>query len=92
MKKFLATLVIGMVLMSAAPSAKAVDVGAAAVVSAVLPGCGEWYNRSWKGGFPWAECILGSICPCIHFASVMDAVNGNTDDGLRIDFWTAPSK
>ena len=40
MKKILAGLAIMMVLMGSAPSAKAVDAGGAAILSAVLPGCG----------------------------------------------------
>jgi len=92
MKKIIMGLVIGMALIGAAPAAKAVDAGGAAIISAVMPGCGEWYNRGWKGQFPWVECIGGHICPCIMLSSVLDAVNGNTDDALRIDFWSAPSK
>ena len=93
MKKILAALVIGMVLMGAAPAAKAApDAGGAAILSAVLPGCGEWYNRGWKGGFPLVECVLGHICCLFQLTSIMDAVNGNTDDALRIDFWSAPQK
>lgn len=92
MKKIIMGLVIGMALIGAAPIAKATDAGGAAILSAVMPGCGEWYNRGWKGGFPFVECIGGYICPCIMLSSVLDAVNSNTDDGLRIDFWSAPSK
>ncbi len=66
--------------------------GAAAVLSAVMPGSGEWYNSGWQGTFPWGECIVGYICFCFHWASVLDAANGNTDTGMRFDFWTAPAK
>jgi hypothetical protein len=90
MKKLFAGLMILIALTSMAPSAKAVDAGGAAIISAVLPGCGEWYNRGWKGGFPWAECVVGHICCLFQLSSVMDAVNGNTDEGLRLDFWSAP--
>jgi len=92
MKKIMAGLAIGMMLMGAAPAAKAADAGAATILSAVLPGCGEWYNRGWKGGFPFVECIGGHICFCITLSSMMDAANGNSDDALRIDFWSAPAK
>jgi hypothetical protein len=63
----------------------------AMILSMTMPGSGEWYNGDWKTPFPWAECILG-ICPCVMFSSVFDAINGNTDTNLRIDFWTAPAK
>jgi len=66
--------------------------GAAAILSAVLPGAGEWYNSGWQGPFPWGECIVGAICFCFQLSSVMDAANGNTDTGMRFDFWTAPVK
>jgi hypothetical protein len=92
MKKIIAGLVIGMVLMGAVPTAKAADAGGAAILSAVMPGCGEWYNRGWKGSFPLVECVVGHICCLFQLSSMMDAVNGNTDEGLRLDFWSVPSK
>jgi hypothetical protein len=65
---------------------------AAALLSAVMPGAGEWYNNEWNGTFPWGECIIGHLCFLVQFASIMDAANGNTDSGLRVDFWSAPGK
>lgn len=64
---------------------------AAIILSAVWPGAGEWYNSGFSGGFPLVECILGNICPCVHFASMIDAAAGKTDDGLRFDFWASPN-
>ncbi|MEI7879483.1 MAG: hypothetical protein WCI95_01290 [bacterium] len=92
MKKIFAALAIGLMLMGAAPTAKAADAGAATVLSAILPGCGEWYNNGWKGSFPFVECIGGYICFCITLSSMMDAANGSADEALRIDFWSSPSK
>ena len=74
------------------PARAAKDAGAAALLSAVLPGTGEWYNRDWQGSYPWGECILGALCCLVQISSVMDAANGNTDQGIRIDFWSAPQK
>jgi hypothetical protein len=89
MKKWLA--IVAIVGALAVP-AMAADQGAAAILSAVMPGTGEWYNNNWKGAFPWGECILGHICPCVQLTSIMDAANGNTDLNLRIDFWSAPTR
>lgn len=72
-------------------TATAADAGAAAILSVVMPGTGEWYNSAWRGSFPWAECVLGHICPCVMLSSVIDAANGNSKESLRIDFWTEPS-
>ncbi len=58
-------------------------------LSKYMAGTGEWYNGDFRGKFPWGECIL-SICPCVGISSVFDAVNGNTDDKIRLDFWTPP--
>jgi len=66
------------------------NAGAAAILSAVMPGVGEWYNGGWQGSFPWAECIVGHICFCFNLSSIMDAANGNTDQNMRFDFWSAP--
>lgn len=94
MKKWLLALMIVLAVagtvQASSPSGK--DAGAAALLSAVLPGAGEWYNSNWQGSFPWGTCILGHICPCIGFSSILDAANGNTSPDIRIDFWTAPSK
>jgi hypothetical protein len=68
------------------------DPAAAAILSAVMTGTGEWYNNGWQGSFPWAECVVGYICFCFKLTSIMDAANGNTDMGMRYDFWTAPIK
>lgn len=68
------------------------DAGAAAQLSLLFPGAGEWYNSDYAGGFPFVECIAGAICPCIRFASVIDAADGKKDEGLRIDFWASPDK
>ena len=89
MKKWLLAMVLGAALTG---SAMATDQGAAAILSAVMPGAGEWYNNNWKGAFPWGECILGHICPCVQLSSIMDAANGNTDSNVRIDFWSVPVK
>ena len=63
---------------------------AAILLSFAFSGAGEWYNSGFEGGFPIVECIVGYICPCVKFASVIDAAAGKTDDGLRFDFWAAP--
>lgn len=68
------------------------DAGAAALLSAVMPGTGEWYNSNWNGSFPWGSCILGHICFCVQFSSIMDAANGATVPNVRIDFWSTPGK
>ena len=70
--------------------ATAADPGAAGLLSAMMPGAGEWYNRGWRGSFPWGECIIGSICFLFKFSSVVDAVYGDNSDGMRLDFWSAP--
>ncbi|MCO4745628.1 MAG: hypothetical protein KC912_12620 [Proteobacteria bacterium] len=67
------------------------DDTAAILLSAALPGVGEWYNAGFSGGFPLVECILGTICPCVNLASVIDAAAGRTDDGLRFNFWASPN-
>lgn len=92
MKKWLAVVMIIAALAGSVTTASAKDAGAAALLSAVMPGTGEWYNNDWKGSFPWGECIVGHICFCVQLSSIMDAANSNTDSGLRIDFWSAPIK
>lgn len=67
------------------------DAGAATLLSLVMPGTGEWYNNEWRGAFPWGECILGSLCFLVRWSSAIDAANGNTDEAIRLDFWSAPS-
>jgi hypothetical protein len=101
MKKLIAGLTITLTLISVAPCAKAADASAAAkttdtstaaIVSAILPGCGEWYNRGWTGPFPWMECVVGYVCFPFKFSSVLDAATGKADEGMRFDFWSAPAK
>jgi hypothetical protein len=94
MKKWLAIVMIVAALTGSVTTATAAskDSGAAALLSLVMPGTGEWYNNDWKGSFPFGECIIGHICFCIQLSSALDAANGNTDSGLRIDFWSAPVK
>lgn len=76
----------------ATPKAQAQgDDTAAIIMSLIWPGAGEWYNAGFSGGFPLVECILGEICFCIRFASVIDAAAGRTDDGIRFDFWASPN-
>lgn len=94
MKKFI-TLIALMGLMMGPLSisqARAADPGAAGLLSLILPGTGEWYNNEWRGSFPWGECVIGSICVLFRWSSVMDATNGNTDEAIRLDFWSAPKK
>ena len=94
MKKIVAIALVSIFLGSAVcvPMAQAKDVAAATILSAAMPGVGEWYNRDWAGRFPWAECILGYICCFFQLSSMMDAANGNVNEGLRLDFWSAPLK
>lgn len=96
MRKFMAVVLALVFLVSpiAASVAQAEkDAGAAALLSAAMPGTGEWYNSGWQGSFPWGECVVGYICFCFQLSSVLDAANGNTDvSAMRFDFWTAPAK
>ena len=96
MKKLIgvALVVIFLGMSVGAPMAHAMgkDAGAATLLSAVMPGAGEWYNRDWAGGFPWGECIIGYICCFFQLSSIMDAANGNVNESIRFDFWTAPLK
>lgn len=85
-----AGLALGSVLVTPEPAHAREDISAI-VLSSSLPGVGEWYNAGFSGGFPIVECLLGSICPCIHLASIIDAAAGKTDDGLRFDFWSSPN-
>ena len=62
----------------------------AMTMSRMMPGVGEWYNRNYEGGFPWAECILGYICCFIGLSSVMDASDGVDNDQWRFNFWVSP--
>ncbi len=92
MKKVLLAVIV--VLLIAAPvsgiAAAGRDPGAAAALSLCLSGMGEWYNADFRGGYPWGECIVGYICPCVHIASVIDAAAGKSDTEMRIDFWSSP--
>ncbi|MFH0909757.1 MAG: hypothetical protein V1929_13440 [bacterium] len=93
MRKFVAVALVLVFLVAPVASLAAErNTGAATVLSLVMPGTGEWYNNGWQGSFPWAECVIGHICFCFTLSSAIDAANGNTDIGLRPDFWTAPSK
>lgn len=95
MKKTLAASAAALALLSTlalAPKAQAGNDDVAAIIlSAAMPGAGEWYRAGFSGGFPLVECILGMICPCVHLASVIDAAAGKTDDGIRFDFWSSVS-
>ena len=91
MKKLgLIVLALAMVMIGFAPVASAADAGAAAILSCIMPGTGEWYNGGFRGGFPWGECILGSICCFVQLSSIMDAACGDTSSDIRLDFWSAP--
>jgi len=90
MKKIIAVIIIGIVLMTSLVQA-APDPAAAGLLSAVFPGAGEWYNSNWQGSFPFGECIIGYICPLVQWSSIFDAVGGQNQEAIRIDFWTAPS-
>ena len=92
MKKIIiATVILLAVFTITVPRAEAAEPAAAALLSAVLPGTGEWYNAGFQGSYPFAECIVGCICPLVQFSSMFDAVQGNTDQNtMRLDFWTAP--
>jgi len=66
------------------------------VLSAIMPGTGEWLNRDFEGSFPWAECIVGCLlssicCPVVNFSSVLDAAAGDTSQAIRVDFWSKPA-
>jgi len=71
---------------------KAADAGAAAAISIIAPGGGEWYNDGFQRSFPWVECIAGVICPCFRISSVVDAANGDVTERIRLDFWSTPTK
>lgn len=75
-----------------AVSAATKDAGAATILSACMPGTGEWYNGDFQGSFPFVECIVGSLCFLVQFSSAFDAANGVADAGMRFDFWSAPGK
>lgn len=92
MKKFIAACLAVAFLMAVPVTSQAEkSTATATVLSAVMPGAGEWYNSGWQGGYPWAECIVGALCFCVRLSSVLDAANGNDTQGqIRIDFWSAP--
>lgn len=78
---------------NAQPAKSGKDAGAAALLSAVFAGSGEWYNSDFKGDFPWGECCLGEICCLVKVSSIFDAAAGKSESGdIRLDFWTAPKK
>ena len=68
------------------------DTAAAGILSMIMPGAGEWYNDGYKRPFPWSECIVGYICFCVMFSSVVDAATGDTTEDIRADFWTIPTQ
>lgn len=93
MKKFITLVMLcGMI---AAPfnavQAEQTNTATSTILSALLPGTGEWHNNNWQGAFPWGECILGSLCVLVRWSSVIDAASGATNDAIRLDFWSAPS-
>lgn len=92
MKIFLLAVIVALLIMApvASMAASAKDPGAAAVLSICLAGMGEWYNSDFKGDFPWGECIVGYICPCVKISSVIDAAAGKSDTNMRLDFWSNP--
>ncbi len=92
MKKVLLAVIVTLLLVApvASMAASAKDPGAAAVLSICLAGMGEWYNGDFRNGYPWGECIVGYICPCVKIASVIDAAAGKSDTNMRLDFWSKP--
>ncbi|MBN2800581.1 MAG: hypothetical protein JXX28_15675 [Deltaproteobacteria bacterium] len=82
---------IALGLWSSGPALAAADPVASIVLSTMAPGVGEWYNSGFAGGFPVVECVMGRVCPCVGFASIIDAAAGHTDDGIRFDFWSSPN-
>lgn len=93
-KRLLATLAVGLLALgvtASQPAQAGDDDVAALILSSSLPGAGEWYNAGFSGGFPLVECIVGTICPCVRLASIIDAAAGKTDDGMRFDFWASPN-
>ena len=91
MKKILLAVIVTLLIMAPVASMAAPrDPGAAAALSLCLSGMGEWYNADFKNGYPWGECIVGYICPCVHIASVIDAAAGKSDTNMRLDFWSKP--
>ncbi len=98
MKKLMTTLAITLALVfmlqvAAPTNAKAgSDKAAAALLSMIVPGAGEWYNSDFDSPFPWVECIAGYICPCIQLSSIFDAAIGDSSERMRLDFWSSPKK
>jgi len=96
MKKFVAAVVVCSMVMGvfALAPVQAKDKGGAgpAVLSFFLPGVGEWSNNDFQGSYPFGECCVGGICFPFMISSVIDAAKGATDQDMRFDFWSAPSK
>jgi hypothetical protein len=92
MKKVLLAVIVALLIVApvAGIAAPAKDPAAAAVLSTCLSGMGEWYNADFRGNYPWGECIVGYICPCVHISSVIDAAAGKSDTAMRLDFWSNP--
>lgn len=92
MKRTAIILALVMLVSSMIPSnlfAQEPNVVAAIMLSAMMPGVGEWYNSGFQGSFPLGECIFGYICFCVQLSSIIDAAAGKTEPGARIDFWGA---
>jgi len=87
-KSFVSACLVATILTLGATPTRAADPGAAGLLSAVMPGAGEWYNRGFRGGFPWGECIVGYVCFLAHWSSIIDAVNGDSGENLRVNFWS----
>jgi len=95
-KRLLCALALGALTVGAGasysqPAAAGNDDVAAIILSSSMPGVGEWYNAGFSGAFPLVECIVGTICPCVRIASIVDAAAGKTDDGMRFNFWSSPN-
>jgi hypothetical protein len=65
------------------------DSTTAALMSLFFPGAGEWYNRDYQGTVPIAEFCVGAICCPVWFSSIVDAGRGETNDDMRLDFWSS---
>jgi hypothetical protein len=94
-KKFVAVVLVVLAVCSvvAVTPARAArfEVGPA-IASLFLPGMGEWINGGRATSFPIGECAVGWLCFPFGISSIIDAGFGRTEEGMRFDFWTAPSK
>lgn len=64
----------------------------ALLLSVLMPGTGEWYNRDFEGNFPLTECVVGKLCFCFGISSVVDATAGDGSDTLRMEFWSGANR